>query len=180
MTQLLVGLGNPGPDYAESRHNAGCWVVETLARRLGGRWTRRRLASLARVEWEGVSLVLARPATYMNLSGRAVAWLLRELTLDVSQLIVVHDDLDLPIGKVRVRQKGSHGGHHGIESIMETLGSQTFCRVKVGIGRPETKAGVVDYVLIPLNAEERSALDDAVERAAEMVLGLVRERAKAG
>jgi len=178
--QLVVGLGNPGSDYARSRHNAGFWVVEGLARRLGGRWKRHRLASLARVEWEGISLVLAKPATSMNLSGSAVAWLLREFALDTSQLILVHDDIDLPMGKVRVRQKGGHGGHHGIESVIETLGSQAFCRVKVGIGRPETKEEVVDYVLIPLSAVERSALDEAVERAAEMVLGLVREHAKEG
>ena len=180
MTQLVVGLGNPGSDYVRSRHNAGFWVVEALARRLRGRWKRHRLASLAKFEWEGVSIVLAKPTTYMNLSGSAVAWLLREFTLDTSHLILVHDDIDLPLGKVRVRQKGGHGGHHGIESIIETLGSPAFSRVKVGIGRPETKEEVVDYVLSPLSAEERSALDEAVERAAEMVLGLVRERAKEG
>lgn len=180
MTRLVVGLGNPGSDYVRSRHNAGFWVVEALARRLGGRWKRHRLVSLAGFEWEGVSLVLAKPTTSMNLSGSAVAWLLREFALDISQLILVHDDIDLPMGKVRVRQKGGHGGHHGIESVIETLGSQAFCRIKVGIGRPETKEEVVDYVLIPLSAEERSALDEAVERAAETVLGLVRERAKEG
>lgn len=178
MTQLVVGLGNPGSDYAESRHNAGFWVVEALAQRLGGRWRRYRLSQVARVEQKGVSLILAKPTTFMNLSGRAVAWLLREFALDLSQLILVHDDIDLPLGKVRVKQKGGHGGHHGVQSVIEVLGSQAFRRVKVGIGRPATKEGVVDYVLVPLSAEERSALSEAVERAAEMVLTLVEARSK--
>lgn len=178
MTQLVVGLGNPGSEYAGSRHNAGSWVVDTLARRLGGRWRRHRLTSLAEVEWEGLSLLLAKPITYMNLSGSAVARLLREFALDVSQLILVHDDIDLPVGKVRAKQKGGHGGHHGVQSVIEALGSQAFQRVKIGIGRPETKEAVVDYLLVPLSGGERSALDEAVERAAEIILTLVKERAK--
>jgi len=176
--QLVVGLGNPGRDYAESRHNTGFWVVEGLTRRFGARWKRHRLSQTARIEREGFSLILAKPTTYMNLSGGAVAQLLKAFALDPSQLIVVHDDIDLPVGKVRVRRKGGHGGHHGVQSVIEALGSQDFRRVKIGIGRPATKDAVTDYVLNALSAEERSALEDAVERAAETVLALIAERGK--
>lgn len=177
MTPLVVGLGNPGSDYAMSRHNAGFWVVEALARRVGGRWKRHRFSYVARGEEEGTSLILAKPTTYMNLSGSAVARLLQEFTLDLSKLVLVHDDIDLPVGKVRIKQKGGHGGHHGVQSVIEALGSQAFRRVKVGIGRPATKEAVTDYVLTSLSREEKLALEEAVERAAEMVLGLVKERA---
>lgn len=178
MPQLVVGLGNPGLDYAESRHNTGFWVADRLAQRFEARWRRRRLSQVARLEREGLSLILAKPTTYMNLSGTAVAQLMGEFALDPSRLIVVYDDIDLPVGKVRVRRKGGHGGHHGVQSVIEALGSQMFRRVKIGIGRPATKDAVTDYLLDPLSAEERSALEEAVERAAETVLALVAERAE--
>jgi len=170
---LVVGLGNPGSGYARSRHNAGFGVVEVLARRLEGRWRRHGSSHVARVEWTGVPLVLAKPTTYMNLSGNAVSRLLGEFGLDLSHLILVHDDIDLPVGKVRARQRGGHGGHHGIRSVIEAVGSQAFRRGKVGVGRPASKEAVVDYVLTPLSAEEQAALDGAVERAADLVLTLV-------
>jgi PTH1 family peptidyl-tRNA hydrolase len=170
--QIVVGLGNPGPGYRDTRHNVGQAVVDRLADRLGVRFRRRGPAAVAEARWAGSALYLAKPQSFMNVVGPAVARLLRDLDLDPAALIVVHDDLDLPFGRLRQRQQGRHGGHNGVRSLIEALGTDAFRRVKVGIGRPATKDEVVDWVLTGFTPEEQAALPPLLERAADLVLEL--------
>ena len=172
MPQVVVGLGNPGPAYRETRHNVGQAVLDRLAERRPGRFERRGPAHVATIDWGGGPLYLAKPVAFMNAVGPAVAGLLRDLDLPPAALIVVHDDIDLAFGRVRVRHKGRPGGHNGVRSIIETLGTDAFRRVKVGIGRPATRDGVTEWVLSPFPPEERDALPAVIERAANAVLEL--------
>lgn len=175
---LVVGLGNPGPEYRRHRHNVGFLVVEELARRLSGRWQRHGPALVASVQWRGRPLYLAKPIAYMNVSGRAVAILLRDLDLCPADLIVVQDDIDMALGKVRSRKSGSAGGHNGIRSIIETLGTQEFRRVKIGVGHPGSKDQVVGHVLSPFTMEELLEVEVAVAEASDRVLVLAGEAAR--
>jgi len=177
--QVIVGLGNPGSSYAATRHNVGQIVVDALGRRFQARFRLRGSAALVETEWAGSPLYLAKPVSFMNTIGAGVARLLRRLDLDPAALIVVHDDLDLAFGRIRVRHQGRHGGHNGVRSVIETLGTEAFRRVKVGIGRPESRDEVVDWVLMPFTREEQEALPEIVERAANAALGLTRARADA-
>ena len=170
--QVVVGLGNPGPAYRETRHNVGQAVVDRLAHRLRCRFRVRGPAALAAARWAREPLSLAKPVSFMNVVGPTVARLLRELGLKPAALIVVYDDLDLPFGRVRVRHRGRHGGHNGMRSLIEALGTEAFRRVKVGIGRPASKTEVVDWVLTEFTAEEGAALPGVLERATEAVLEL--------
>lgn len=170
--QLVVGLGNPGPTYRDTRHNTGHMVVDRVAARLGCPFRLRGQAVVGEATWAGGRLHLAKPVAFMNVSGPPVARLLRDLGLDPAHLILVHDDLDLPFGRVRVRQKGGHGGHNGVRSLVETLGTEAFRRVKVGVGRPATKAEVADWLLTEFDAEARAALPEILARAADAALEL--------
>jgi peptidyl-tRNA hydrolase, PTH1 family len=170
--QVVVGLGNPGPAYRDTRHNLGQAVADRLAERLHGRFRLRGPAHVAEVTWAGERLYLAKPVSFMNVVGPSVARLLRLLELEPSSLIVVYDDIDLPFGRVRVRHQGRHGGHNGVRSLIESLGTEAFRRVKVGVGRPTSKDDVVDWVLTGFLPDEREALPDVVERAADAVLEL--------
>ena len=175
MSQLIIGLGNPGPEYRGTRHNIGHAVLDRLARRFRGRFRVRGPAALTEGQWGDEPLYLAKPVAFMNVIGPSVARLLRSLDLDPSALIVVHDDLDLAFGRVRVRHKGRHGGHNGVRSVIQALGTEEFRRVKVGVSRPATPAtkdDVVDWVLTAFTPEERLALPAIVERAAEAALKL--------
>ncbi len=172
--RVIVGLGNPGPEYRETRHNLGHRVVDLLAARLGVRFRLRGPAHVAEAVWEGAPLHLAKLVSFMNISGPPLARLLRLLDRDPSQLVVVYDDLDLPFGTVRTRLRGRHGGHHGMESILVTLGTQEVRRVKLGVGRPGTRDEIVDWVLTPFSADEQAALPAVVERAADAALALAR------
>jgi PTH1 family peptidyl-tRNA hydrolase len=154
VAQAVVGLGNPGPEYQGTRHNVGQRVVDHLARTLRKRWRREGPSQLARAEWRGEPLYLIKPGSFMNVTGPAVERLCRRLGLNAADLVLVYDDIDLPLGKVRVRMKGSHGGHKGVRSIIETLGTAELRRVKVGIGRPGGKEEVVDHVLSPFLDDE--------------------------
>jgi len=180
---LVLGLGNPGAEYAGNRHNVGFWVVNRLARRLGieiGRHT--KVASVGEGEVEGRRLILAKPRTYMNESGRAAAELLRRYNLQPPQMLVVCDDIDSPVGRVRIRPDGGYGGQKGLRSIIEMLKTQAFPRVRIGIGRP-TRGGqpswdpedVSAWVLSDPSPAERRVLDDAVDYAIEAVLCCLRE-----
>jgi PTH1 family peptidyl-tRNA hydrolase len=173
--RVIVGLGNPGPEYHETRHNLGHMVVEVLARRLGARFRLRGPAHLAEAISGQIPLHLAKLVSYMNVSGPPLARLLRLLDADPCQLVVVYDDLDLPFGTVRTRLRGRYGGHRGMESILTTLGTQEVRRVKIGVGRPETRSEVVDWVLTPFSAEERDALPAVIDRAADAALTLAAE-----
>lgn len=178
--QVVVGLGNPGPGYAGSRHNIGQAILNALGREFHARFRVKGQVVLAQVEWEGARFFLAKPIAFMNESGPPVARLLRDLALTPADLIVVHDDIDLPLGTVRIRQRGRHGGHKGIRSLIEALGTQEFRRVKVGVGHPASKDEVVEWVLTAFTPEERQALPAVEERAIAAILDLIRQRPKAG
>lgn len=167
---LVVGLGNPGPRYAKNRHNVGFQVVERLAARAGGTFGHHPGRALAcRVVLAGVPVVLAKPQTFMNLSGGSVAALVHWYHVDpLKNLLVVYDDLDLPLGKIRLRPAGSAGGHKGLASIIEHLRTQNFARLRVGIGRP-AYGEPHRYVLEDFTAEEWAVMDAAQERAADAV-----------
>ena len=166
---LVVGLGNPGREYAATRHNAGFMVLDALARQWGvtfGRTRHQALLAEARVGPHRV--LLAKPQTYMNLSGRAVGPLVRYYRLPLDHLLVVYDDLDLPFGTVRLRPQGGHGGHKGMKSIIEALGGRRdFPRLRIGIGRPPGRMDAADYVLRPFSPAEREQWPWVVDRAVE-------------
>lgn len=171
---LVVGLGNPGPEYVSTRHNIGFMVVDRLADRLGCRWKRAPFPGLevsARVG--GRQIVLLKPTTYMNLSGKAVAAAARRHRLGPGEICVVHDDLDLPPGSIRIRLEGGAGGHRGILSLMAELGTGAFGRVRVGIGRPAPGADPADFVLSTFAPDEWERVGPAVDRAVEAVLAVV-------
>jgi PTH1 family peptidyl-tRNA hydrolase len=152
-------------------------VIDRLAKRLRGKWERAGSAQLSQGEWEGETLYLAKLSTYMNVSGPAVARLLQHLHLTSESLILVQDDIDLALGKVRVRQKGRHGGHRGVQSVLDSLRTPAIRRVKIGVGRPTTKEEVVDHVLARFDDEEFPEIEAACERAADAVLTLVESAA---
>src|SRR5439155_47637 len=141
----LVALGNPGPEYRDTRHNVGQRVLDSLARTLGKPWRRDGAAVLARGQWRGAPLCLIKPQAFMNACGPVVAKALRRVEAGPAELILVYDDIDLPLGTVRIRMKGSHGGHNGVRSVIEALGTQEIRRVKVGVGRPDSKDDVPDH-----------------------------------
>jgi peptidyl-tRNA hydrolase, PTH1 family len=180
VAQAIIGLGNPGPEYRDTRHNVGQRVVELLARQLRVRFTRGAGHPVARGEWQDESVYLVKLTAFMNVSGPAVARVSRKLGVDASDLIIVFDDLDLPLGKVRVRMKGSAGGHHGVQSVIDALGTDLLRRVKVGIGRPAPPGHrpdlVVDHVLSPFYPDERETVEAACAEAAQLALKLVHTR----
>lgn len=172
--RLVVGLGNPGPEYKDTRHNAGFMVVDLLAAELGaGRWRARCRSLVAEAFAGGEKVVLAKPQTFMNKSGEAVAPLLRWFGLEPSDLLVVCDDLDLPLGRIRIRKKGGDGGHRGLKSVIAALGSGDFARLRVGIGRPGPEKDVVEWVLERFTAEERPFLEDSLARAVQAGLAVL-------
>jgi PTH1 family peptidyl-tRNA hydrolase len=180
VAQAVVGLGNPGPEYRSTRHNVGQRVVESLARSLHARFEREGGHPVARARWRGETVYLVKPQSYMNVSGPAVARLSRTLRLDPDDLIIVFDDIDLPLGKVRVRLKGSAGGHNGVRSLIEALGTDALRRVKVGIGRPGTpgrdRGQVPDHVLSEFLPDELPEIATACEEAAAQTLRLLESR----
>ena len=162
--RLIVGLGNPGPEYAETRHNAGFWLCERLAHRLGAELKREsRFHGLAGRTREQVWLLL--PQTYMNRSGQAVAALAGFYRIPPAEMLVLHDELDLAPGVLRLKFGGGLGGHNGLKDIVAHLGTQDFWRLRIGIGHPGDRNEVVDYVLKRPRVEERSLIDAALERA---------------
>jgi peptidyl-tRNA hydrolase, PTH1 family len=165
---LVVGLGNPGREYQESRHNVGFLVVDELARRHGGRVVDRAAKSVTgRVRLGERELLLAKPQTMMNLSGAAVKALGGKYGVPLERTVIVHDELDLPFGRLRVRKGGSSAGNHGLDSIIAALGTREFARVRVGIGKPPGDG--IDYVLSPFTGAEREQLPAVIGRAADAV-----------
>ena len=169
--KLIVGLGNPGRKYAQTRHNTGFAVLDELARRAGAEfrkplWAR---ASTAKAQVGGQDVLLAKPETFMNLSGAAVAALARKRGLQPQDVVVVLDDAELAVGRLRIRARGSAGGHNGLKSIVQCLGSDEFIRVRVGIGRSGGAPGLTDHVLGSFTAAERAALAPVIPLAAEAV-----------
>ena len=173
MAQVVVGLGNPGPEYQGTRHNIGQRVLDVLAARTHKAWRREGGSLMARAEWRGEPLALVKPQAFMNVTGPALATALRRLGAEPAELILVYDDIDMELGKVRVRMKGSAGGHNGVRSVIAALGTEDIRRVKVGIGRPAHKRDVPDHVLSIFEGEEQPVVDLAVEAAADRVLELI-------
>jgi PTH1 family peptidyl-tRNA hydrolase len=168
--RLIAGLGNPGPDYATTRHNIGFVLAERLAAGWKAAWkTERKFkARLATVERAGQRVILCQPQTFMNDSGEAVGALARFYQLPPERILVVVDDADLPLGQIRLRREGSSGGHHGLESIEQQLGSRAYPRLRLGIGRrTEDDREITDYVLGRFSAAERLVMTEVVERAAQ-------------
>ena len=168
--QLVVGLGNPGKDYARTRHNAGFWVVDELVRRHGGAFNDERKfhGRVAKVALGASEIRLLEPSTYMNRSGLAVRTLMDYLKLVPEQVLVVHDEIDLPVAALRLKWSGGHGGHNGLRDLNQHLGDQ-YRRLRVGVGRPPSKAEGIDHVLERPGKAEQALLDEAVQRAADSV-----------
>jgi len=178
--RLIVGLGNPGRRYRGTRHNIGREVLDLLARQhRTAIETDDGWSEIGRGAIEGRRVLLARPETYVNVSGTAVADLRRRHRIAPADLLVIVDDLDLPVGTLRVREKGSHGGHNGLRSIIDALGTTDFPRVRLGVGRPPAGVDPADYVLQRPSSDERAILDEAVHRAAEGVALWVTEGVQA-
>jgi peptidyl-tRNA hydrolase, PTH1 family len=172
---LVVGLGNPGPDYAETRHNVGFRVVELLAARAGGgRFSRHRTNSdVLEARLAGRRVVLAKPRTYMNVYGGPVAGLAKYFSVPIEDLVVVHDDLDLGFGVVRLKRGGGEGGHNGLRSISSALATKDYLRVRFGIGRPPGRQDPADFVLKRFSGAEKKELEFAVDLAADAAEALL-------
>ena len=173
--QLIVGLGNPGPEYEPTRHNAGFWFVDELARRCrqSFRTERRFQSEVAPCMLGGNECRLQKPMTFMNRSGQAVGALARFFRIPLQHILVVHDDLDLPPGTIRLKKGGGHGGHNGLRDLINHLGSRDFYRLRVGIGHPGHRDQVVDYVLRKPSKEDRRQIDQAVYDALDVMPDVV-------
>jgi PTH1 family peptidyl-tRNA hydrolase len=173
---LVVGLGNPGEEYQATPHNLGFRVVDRLAEAAGARITRPEARSLtAHTGLEGRPVVLVKPLTYMNLSGQAVRELLHKFEAQPASLLVVSDELNLPFGALRIRERGSAGGHNGLDSIIEMIGTQEFLRVRLGVGPDHPVGDAAEYLLRPIPRARDQQVEEMVERAAEAVRTILRE-----
>ena len=171
---LIAGLGNPGREYRESRHNFGFLVIDRLAERLNVQFTKeQQKALIATAAYEGRKLILVKPQTYMNESGKAVVPLLHYYKIPQDHLFVIHDDMDLPFGTLRIRPNGSNGGQKGMGSIISQLGSQEFCRLRCGIGHPPGQMEVVDFVLNKFGKEEEELLPAVLDKASSCAMDFV-------
>ena len=177
--KLIVGLGNPGPEYARTRHNAGYWYVDELARSAGGGWRResRHQCELARVAVADCELWLMKPTTYMNSSGAAVHSIAAFYRIAPAEVLVVHDEIDLPPGVARLKQGGGHGGHNGVRDVIAQLGAD-FWRLRIGVGHPGAKDQVIDAVLDRATPAEQRLIDAALERALAALPELLRDGAQ--
>lgn len=174
--KLIVGLGNPGKRYELTRHNLGFLVVDRLAAKTGIVLNEKRCDSiLGQGRCEKEAVVLAQPQTFMNRSGATVGCLLAEIETNATNLVVIYDDLDLPFGQIRIRARGSAGGHRGMLSILEYLGTAEFSRIRLGIGRPPEGIDAADYVLENFDTTEHAAIDEIVDQAAQSAICLVNE-----
>lgn len=165
--RLIVGLGNPGPDYSETRHNAGFWFCERLARELGVSFAResRYHGLVAKSRLAGADFWLLMPQTFMNRSGQSVQALAHFYRIEPAEMLVVHDELDIPPGQLRLKFGGGLGGHNGLKDITSHLGTQDYWRLRIGIGHPGDRNEVVNYVLKPPRKEEAGEIDTAIDRA---------------
>jgi peptidyl-tRNA hydrolase, PTH1 family len=171
--RLLVGLGNPGKAYAQTRHNAGMWVIERAAARWSIRLSPRGTAQRGSERLGGELIELAGLLDWMNVTGPPLKGLFREFELTPNELIVIHDDLDLEPGRLRIKLSGGHGGHNGIKSIIEALGTPEFIRLKIGIGRPAPGRNSADYVLERVTQDEMAVIEPCLERAVDALECLI-------
>lgn len=162
--KVIVGLGNPGSEYAKTKHNVGFMFIDAMAEKLGvSAWRDKFEAKIAETRIGSEKVLLVKPMTYMNESGQAVGPIMNFYKLLPEDLIVVHDDMDIPAGTIRIRKKGSAGGHNGIKSILAHVGDEHFARVRIGIGRPLTGWTVVNHVLAPFSNEDAPRIDEAIK-----------------
>ncbi len=177
MTWLVAGLGNPGAEYARTRHNVGAMVVDLLAERSGERFRKLRFIPVEQADIkEGPErVILARSSQFMNVSGPGFAGLAKKMHLSPHQVIAVHDEIDLPFGRLQVKRGGSTAGHHGLDSLVEGFRSPDFFRIRMGVGRPPGRQDPADYVLEPFSKKEQPAVGVLVEDAADAVLMLIRD-----
>ncbi len=170
---LLVGLGNPGKAYAKTRHNVGVWIIERAATRWAIHLSLRGMAQRGSGRLGSELVELAGTLDFMNVTGPPLKGLLRDLTLTPDNLILIHDDLDLEPGRIRIKQAGGHGGHNGIKSVIEALGTSRFVRLKIGVGRPAQRQDSADYVLEMVTSDEMEVFDPCVERAVDALECLI-------
>ena len=176
MNYLVAGLGNIGPEYADTRHNAGFMVLDAWAQASNAVFQTKRYGDIATVSFKGRNITLLKPSTYMNLSGNAVRYWVNALKIPVENLLVICDDLNIPFGTMRMRKKGSDGGHNGLKSIIHELGSENFPRVKVGVGaKPHPDYDLADWVLSTVSKDEQPAFQAALKNAAEAALTVIDE-----
>lgn len=170
MKYLIVGLGNPGPEYAATRHNIGFQVLDALAEVGGTSFSAARYGDVAELRHKGRTFILLKPATFMNLSGKAVRYWMDQESIPAERVLVVTDDLALPFGKIRLRGSGGAGGHNGLTSIIELIGTEEFPRLRFGIGSDFARGRQSEFVLGAWNAEEQKTLPERIELAGKAVL----------
>ena len=169
--RLIVGLGNPGPEYQHTRHNAGFWLADELAYQWRANWRNegKFFGAVARADVDGHEVWLLKPMTDMNLSGKAVGALARFYKIERQEILVIHDELDLPPGTAKLKQGGGHGGHNGLKDIVAQMGGNDFWRLRLGIGHPGDRNAVVGYVLNKPRQEEYNQIEDAMRRAEQVM-----------
>jgi PTH1 family peptidyl-tRNA hydrolase len=173
LDKIIVGLGNPGGQYSRNRHNAGFMVLEALGREASGNWTTHMLSQACRIELEGRQVLLVKPSTYMNHSGKAVHVLLSALQRNPHDLLMILDDLNLPFGRIRIRPRGSAGGHNGLESVLNIMKTEEILRVRLGIGEESMPGPKSDFVLSDFPPERRAELDEMIVKAGNAVKSIL-------
>lgn len=173
MKYLIAGLGNVGAQYAETRHNIGFKVADALSGASAISFSTEKLGDVARLKHKGRTLIVLKPSTYMNLSGKAINYWMQQEKIPLERILVVTDDIALPFGKQRLRAKGSDGGHNGLKNITEVLGTNEYARLRIGIGDGFSKGMQVDYVLGQWTEEERKTLDSRIDTATETIKSFV-------
>lgn len=180
--KLIVGLGNPGREYEQTRHNAGFWWLDEVARTLGANFKAdsKFHGLVARGTLHGHEVHLLKPQTFMNVSGRAVGAVAQFYKIEAAQILVVHDELDLPPGSAKLKLGGGHGGHNGLKDIIAHLGTKDFWRLRIGVGHPGERSEVVNYVLNAPRKEEQGLIEEAMQRAREVAPLIVEGKLEAG
>ena len=173
---LILGLGNPGPRYELTRHNAGFWVADNVAKKYKIRLDcHKHFSFYGKGELGGLGVVIAKPMTYMNESGKAARSLLSAFNISPEHMLVVHDDIDLPLGRIKKKFNGGDAGQRGIRSTIQSIRTEEFCRIRVGIGRPEDKDNIVDYVLSPFDEEVSGLINETMEQAVQILEAALEE-----
>jgi len=172
---LIAGFGNPGPDYANTRHNAGFWYVDELARMLGASFNsdKRFFSQVASAQHNGRKIILVKPMNYMNNSGQGLAAVARFFKIESQHILVAHDELDIPPGHIRLKKAGGHGGHNGLRDSLAKLGTGDFWRLRIGIGHPGHKSAVSGYVLKRAPADQQRLIEEAIELALQQSMTII-------
>lgn len=169
MKYLIVGLGNIGSEYEGTRHNIGFRMIDAFADSVGAQWEDRRYGFVAKCRVKNAELVLLKPSTYMNLSGNAVRYWLQQEKIEVSNMLVLVDDLNLPFGSIRIRKSGSNGGHNGLGNIQSVLGTEAYARVRFGIGNEFTRGAQINFVLGKWTADEEAKMDERMKLVSDLI-----------